>query len=145
MEFILVIAVIIVLCLVIGIDAIYLLFAGAAIVVIIYVLSLILLIFFFIRMLFAKKKTAYFSRIDSSPHSSFKVAYYMIDGNEYPNVFPEEGFFRSKLYRSDKSCTVLLARNKKFVFDKFSCATCTIGFLLGIVTATAAIIILSNL
>ncbi|WP_295089052.1 hypothetical protein [Ruminococcus sp.] len=144
MEFILVIAIIIVLCLVIGIDVIYLLFAGAALVGIIYVISLFLLIFFFIRMLFAKKKTAYFSRIDSSPRSKFKVAYYIIDGNEYPNVFPEEGFFRSKLYRNDKSCTVLLAKNNKFVFDKYSCATCTIGFFLGIATAVAAVIILSS-
>jgi hypothetical protein len=145
LEFILVIAVIIVLCLVLGIDAIYLLFAGAVLVGVTYVLSLLLLIFFFFRMLFAKKKTAYFSRIDKSPRSSFKVAYYMIDGSEYPNVFPEEGFFRSKLYRSDKSCTVLLARNKKYVFDKFSCATCTIGFMLGIATAAAAVIILSTI
>ena len=145
MEFILVIAVVVVLCLVLGIDAIYLLFAGAVLVGAIYVLSLLLLIFFFVRMLFAKKKTAYFSRIDKSPRSRFKVAYYIIDGSEYPNGFPEEGFFRSKLYRSDKSCTVLLAGNKKFVFDKFSCATCTIGFILGIATAAAAVIILSNL
>lgn len=145
MEFILVIAVIVVLCLVIGIDSSYLILAGAVLTGIIYVLSLLLLMFFFARMLFAKKKTAFFSRIDKSPSSRFKVAYYMIDGTEYPNVFPEEGFFRSKLYRSDKSCTVLLAKNNKFVFDKFSCATCTIGFILGIATAAAAVIILASI
>ncbi len=145
MEFILVIAVIVVLCLVLGINTVYLLAAGAALIGLIYVLSLLLLMFFFVRMLFAKKKTAHFSRIDKSPNSRFKAAYYVIDDTEYPNVFPEEGFFRSKLYRSDRSCTVLLARNKKFVFDKFSCATCTIGFILGIATAAAAVIMIINI
>ncbi|MBQ6034659.1 MAG: hypothetical protein IJL33_04085, partial [Ruminococcus sp.] len=61
---------------------------------------------------------------------------------EYPNVFPEEGLFRSKLYRSDKDSTVFLAKNKKFVYDKFACATCTIGFLLTIATAAAVFMIL---
>ena len=144
-ELILVIAVIVVLCLVLGIKTTYILIAGAVLIGLIYTASVLLLCFFFVRMLFAKRRRAVFSRIDKSLRSNFKVAYYTIDGTEYPNVFPEEGFLRSKLYRSDKSCTVLLARNQKFVFDKFSCATCTIGFLLGIATAAAAVIILTQI
>ena len=142
MEFILVIAIIVVLCLILGIKTIYLLAAGAALLGLIYVVSLALLCFFFVRLFFTKKHKAVFSRIDKSPRSSFKVAYYTIDGNEYPNVFPEEGLFRSKLYRSDKDSTVFLAKNKKFVYDKFACATCTIGFLLTIATAAAVFMIL---
>ncbi|MBO7474033.1 MAG: hypothetical protein J6U00_08550 [Ruminococcus sp.] len=145
MEFILVLAVIAVLCLVIGVKPIYLLAAAAALLGIIYILSLLLLMVFFVRMLFAQKHKAVFSRIDKSPNSRFKVAYYTVDGVEYPNVFPEEGFMQNRLYRSDKSYTVFLARNKKFVFDKFSCATCTIGSVLGIVTALAAVIIITRI
>ena len=26
------------------------------------------------------------------------VAYYIVDGTEYPNIFPEEGFLQNKLY-----------------------------------------------
>ncbi|WP_303824817.1 hypothetical protein [Ruminococcus flavefaciens] len=142
MEFILVIAVIVVLCLIIGVKAIYLIAAAAALAGLIYAASLLLLDFFFVRLLFSKKHKAVFSRIDKSPRSSFKVAYYTIDETEYPNVFPEEGFFRSKFYRSDRKSTVYLTKNKKYVYDKFSCATCTIGFLFTIATAAAVIIIL---
>lgn len=142
MEFILVIVIIIVLCLVLGVKTIYLLAAGAALLALIYALSLLILDFFFVRLFLTKKHKAVFSRIDKSPRGSFKVAYYTIDGAEYPNVFPEEGLLRSKLYRSDKDSTVFLTKNQKFVYDKFACATCTIGFLLTIATAAAVIMIL---
>ncbi|MCR5599174.1 MAG: hypothetical protein K6G33_00305 [Ruminococcus sp.] len=145
MEFIIVLIVIAVLCLVIGVKASYLIFAAIALIGVIVALSELLLTVCFIRLLFAKKQSAVFSRIDKGPHSSFKVAYYRIDNTEYPNIFPEEGFFRSKLYRSDKSSTVFLSKNKKTVFDKFSCATCTIGILLTIATIIAAVQILSRL
>ncbi|MBP5378255.1 MAG: hypothetical protein J6X85_10845 [Ruminococcus sp.] len=142
MEFILVIAIIVVLCIILGVKTIYLLAAGAALLGLIYIASLALLCFFFVRLFFAKKHKAVFSRIDKNPRGSFKVAYYTIDGTEYPNVFPEEGLLRSKLYRSDRNSTVFLTKNKKNVYDKFACATCTIGFLLTIATAVAVIMIL---
>lgn len=142
MEFILVIVIIVVLCIILGVKTIYLLAAGAALLGLVYIASLALLSFFFVRLLFAKKHKAVFSRIDKSPRGSFKVAYYNIDGTEYPNVFPEEGLLRSKLYRSDRNSTVFLTKNKKNVYDKFACATCTIGILLTIATAVAVIMIL---
>ncbi|MDD7515401.1 hypothetical protein [Ruminococcus flavefaciens] len=142
MEFILVIIIVSVLAVILGVKLIWLLFGAAAIIAFLFAASMILLTVFFIRLLFAKRhKGASFSRIDKSPRSSFKVAYYIIDGTEYPCIFPEEGFFRSKLYRSDKSCTVFLTRNKKYVYDKFACTTCTIGFLLSIVSVIAGFLI----
>ena len=145
MEFIIVIIVISVLCLVIGVKGIYLLFAGAALLGLIIILSELLLTFCFFRLMFTHKHKAVFSRIDKSPRSSFKVAYYKVDGIEYPNIFPEEGFFRSKLYRSDRSYTVFLTKNKKCVYDKFACTTCTIGFLLTIATAAVGSMIFTQI
>ena len=142
MEFILVIVIIVVLCIILGFKTIYLLAAGAALLGLIYTVSLMLLCFFFVRLFFTKKHKAVFSHIDKSPRGSFKVAYYTIDGTEYPNVFPEEGLLRSKLYRSDKNSTVFLTKNKKYVYDKFACATCTIGFLLTIATVAAVLMIM---
>lgn len=138
MELIIALIVIAVLCVVLGVKPIYLLMGATVLLALAFVFSVLLLTFFFVRMLFAKRHTAVFSRIDKSPYYKFRVAYYMIEDREYPNIFPEEGFFRSKLYKSDKPCIVLLARNKKFVFDKFACATCTIGTFLGIACAAAA-------
>lgn len=142
MEIIIIIAVIVVLCLMLGVKKIYLVFAALALIALAYAATVILLSFFFVVMITSKKRTASFSRIDQSPRSRFKVAWYTADGKEYPNIFPEEGFMQNKLYRSDKECTVLLSRNQKYVFDKFSAATCTIGFILGIGTVIAIVMIL---
>lgn len=145
MEFILVIVVIAVLCIILGVKLIWLLFGAAALVGLIFAASMLFLTIFFIRLMLAKKQKAVFSRIDKSPKSNFKVAYYRIGDTEYPNVFPEEGIFRSRLYRSDKSHTVFLTRNKKYVYDKFACTTCTIGFLLSIISVIAGFIIFKQI
>lgn len=138
MELIIALIVIAVLCIVLGVKPIYLLMGVTALLALAFLFSVLMLTFFFVRMFFSKRHTAVFSRIDKSPYYKFRVAYYTIEGTEYPNIFPEEGFFRSKLYKSDRACTVLLSRSKKFVFDKFACATCTIGTFLGIACAVAA-------
>lgn len=144
MEFILVIVVVVVLCLVIGIDKGLIILGGIILLGLIFAAAVLLLTYFFVRLLFSKKCKAIFSRIDKSPKNNFKVAYYMVDGMEYPNVFPEEGFLRSRLYRSDKSCTVFLSRKKTFVYDKFAVATCTIGFVLGVSAVVFAAVLVSR-
>jgi hypothetical protein len=144
-EILFVIAVIVVLCLVLGVKKIYLIFGALVLIGLAYAATVILLSVFFVIMILSKKKEAVFSRIDKSPKSRFNVAYYKIDEKEYPNIFPEEGFMRTKLYKSDKPCHVLLSRNGKFVFDKFSCTTCTIGFILGVGTVIAAALIMMQM
>lgn len=145
MEVILVIIVVSVLAVILGVKVIWLVFGFAAIIGLAFAASMILLTVFFIRLLFTKKHTASFSRIDKSPKSRFKVAYYTIDGTEYPNIFPEEGFLQNKLYPGDKKHTVFLTRNRKYVYDKFACTTCTIGFLLSIATIIAGIFTYSHI
>lgn len=145
MEVILVILIVSVLAVILGVKVIWLVFGFAALVGLTFAASMILLTVFFVRLLFTKKHKASFSRIDKSPKSRFKVAYYIIDGTEYPNIFPEEGFLQNKLYRSDKSHTVFLTRNKKYVYDRFACTTCTIGFLLSIATVMAGIFTYSHI
>lgn len=145
MEFVLVIAVIVVLCILLGVSTKLLLIGAAALVGLMFAFTVLLLGVFFVRLLFSRKKRAVFSRIDRSPKSRFKVAYYVIDGTEYPNVFPEEGIFRSFFYRDNRECTVFLARNGKFVYDKFACATCIIGFTAGAAAAVyTAVLFLST-
>ena len=144
MEIILVILVVSVLAVIVGVKVIWLVFGFAALIALAFAVSMILLTVFFVRLLFTKKHTASFSRIDKSPRNRFNVAYYIVDGTEYPNIFPEEGFLQNKLYPSDKKHTVFLTRNKKYVYDKFACTTCTIGFLLSIASIIAGILIFPN-
>lgn len=65
-----------------------------------------------VRLLLSEKAEAKFSRIDKRPNGKFRVAYYMVNGQEYPNIFPEEGVFRSKLYKTGRIYTVRIDRSR---------------------------------
>ena len=84
-------------------------------------------------MLMSKWKTATFSRIDlPKENSRFNVAFYVVDGEEVRNIFPDEGILKDKLYRSDKEYRVLYNKRINKVFDRFSIATCIVGFVFGV-------------
>lgn len=143
MEVIAVVGVIIVIAIILGVKPIVLVAAAGIAVGLILITMIILFLFFFIKLIFSRKAEAEFSRIDIKPNGRFKVAFYIVEGKEYPNVFPEEGFLEDKLYRKDRKYRVFL--NKKgYVFDRFAVATCTIGFSISllILAAAAAIVII---
>lgn len=139
MEFILVVAVIAVLCIIFRISTDIIIMGVSIFIGLILVSMVLLFVYFFIRLLFSKKHEAYFSRIDRPEKSKFRTAYYIVDGVEYPCVFPAEGIFLNTLYKKDKKYHVRLNSRMKRVFDRFATATCTIGFLLSIFIVTAAI------
>ena len=145
MEAIAAVVVIAAVLLLLGFKASTLAFIGLAVLGLIFLLVTLLFVYFFIRMLFAKRKQAEFSRIDKSPRSPFKVAYYTVDGVEYPCVFPEEGFLESKLYKTGKKYRVLLDRRKKFVYDRFAIATSTIGFFFSTAFSAVTVLFILNI
>ena len=86
-----------------------------------------------VLLLTSKWKEAKFVGMDyPTEKSKFLVAFYLVDGEEIPCLFPEEGIFRDKLYREDKTYHVLLNRKLGRVFDRFSVATCILGLSFGI-------------
>ncbi|MBQ4363465.1 MAG: hypothetical protein K6G68_09915 [Oscillospiraceae bacterium] len=74
----------------------------------------------------AKRVEAIFSRSDKKYWGSFDRVYYMIDGEEYPNMFPGEVAFKDILYKDNKQIKVLFTKGKK-VFDKNAELCCRIG------------------
>lgn len=98
-------------------------------------LSVLLVITFLIcsvLLLTSKWTEAKFLRVDlPSEKSKYKVAYYLVEDEEIPCLFPEEGVFRKQLYRTDKTYHVLLNRRLGRVFDRFAVATCILGLLCG--------------
>lgn len=99
------------------------------------ILSGLLVITFLIcsvLLLTSKWKKARFLRVDlPSDEAKYKVAYYLVDGEEIPCLFPEEGIFREKLYRTDKTYHVLLNKKLGKVFDRFAVTTCILGLISG--------------
>jgi hypothetical protein len=86
-----------------------------------------------VLLLTSKWKEAKFVGMDyPTEKSKFLVAFYLVDGEEIPCLFPEEGVFRDRLYREDKTYHVLLNRKLGRVFDRFSVATCILGLFFGI-------------
>lgn len=85
-----------------------------------------------VLLLMSKWKEARFLRVDlPSEEAKYKVAYYLVEGEEISCLFPEEGIFRKKLYRTDRTYHVLLNKKLGRVFDRFAVATCILGLMCG--------------
>ena len=96
--------------------------------------GLLVLIFFLCSLLLlaSKWKEAKFLRIDfPAEGAKFKVAFYLVEGEEIPCLFPEEGVFRKFFYREDRTYHVLYHAKLDRVFDRFSVATCVLGLICG--------------
>lgn len=139
MEFILVIAVIAVLCIIFQISTDMIIMGVMVITGLILIAMILLFVYFFIRLLFSRKCEAYFSKIDRPEKNKFRTAYYIIDGVEYPCVFPAEGIFMNTLYRKDKKYHVRLNLRMKQVYDRFAFATCVIGFSASVFIVISAV------
>lgn len=61
-----------------------------------------------------------------------RVAYYLVDGEEYPCIFPKEAILENKLYSTEKTYTVWLNAKTKKVFDPYATTTCILGLLFSI-------------
>ena len=140
MEFIILLLIItITICVFTG-NTVYIILAAAGILLLFVALLLLIFLYCTIRLLFSKKKEAVFVRIDKpTEKSKYKVAFYRIDGEEYPCLFPEEGILRSRFYPSDRRCHVFLNYRMKKVFDRFAVATCILGLGFGLLFSIGAI------
>ena len=129
MELVIALIVIIVFCKILGVSNEMLVLGGLALIELTIVLMMFMFAFFCVRMLFTKRKEARFTRVDKALKGSFKVAYYEVEGTEYPCIFPSEMILNDKMYRTDRTYHVLLSKRSKKVYDKWTVLTCIIGFL----------------
>lgn len=129
MEFIIVIIIIMAICLILNVSPYYMLLGGM---IFLWVFFSILAIGFLvgvISLLCSKRKEARFLRIDYAKNSRFQVAYYLVEGQEYPCMTPKEGLFEEKLYQKERTYHVMLNRKMGRVFDRFSVTACVLGLL----------------
>ena len=129
MEFILVILIIIVILKILGVSNGAIALGGLGIIELIIISSFILFIVATISMLFCKKRTASFVRIDKDDKQRFKTAYYSIDGVEYPCIFPSEVILTDKMYRTDRTYNVLFSQRRGKVYDMWCILTCIVGLI----------------
>lgn len=132
MEIVIIIAIILVLCLILGVKLNYILFGMTILATVFFGLMAIGFFYCIIRVLFSKRKEARFVRFDKPSENKFQVAYYLIEEKEYPCMFPKEFVMENKLYSIDKTCSVMLDRKVNRVYDQYAIATCVLGLLFGI-------------
>lgn len=140
MEFVLALLVIIVLCKVIGISNATLIAGGLALIELAIIAMLLIFIYFCLHLLFSKSKKAEFVHLGKPEGSKFKVAYYLIDGKEYPCVFPHES---GLTYKTDRICTVRYSKKLKKVYDIWAMLTCIIGLSFSIMAVYFSLQIIS--
>lgn len=131
MEIIIVNAIILVLCMILGVKLNYILLGITILAVIFFGLMTIGFSYCIIRVLFSKRKEARFVRFGKPSENRFQVAYYLIEEKEYPCMFPKEFVMENKLYMTDKTCSVMLDRKANRVYDQYAIATCVLGLVFG--------------
>lgn len=145
MEFFLIIAVIIVLCILLGVSAELMILGALAFIGLVIFAMLLLFIFFFIMLITSRKTEAVFTKTDKRPNGKFNVAFYIIGDKEYPCIFPSEPNFRKLVYKEGKSYRVMLNNRMGAVFDKWAVTTCITGLIFSSLSTAAAVILVSQL
>lgn len=122
----------IVICLILNVSLYYILSGILILVGIITVLFSVSFLYCFIVLLCSKCKEAEFVRIGPAKGERFQVAFYMVDGEAYPCMFPREAILEDKLYRKDRKYRVMWNSRKGKVFDRYACMTCVLGLLVSV-------------
>lgn len=142
MEFLMVLIIVIVLCLILNISLNYivtgiLILAGVG-----AVFFAVSFLYCFVMLLCSKKKVARFVRIGPAKGERFQVAFYLVEGVECPCMFPREAVLTDKLYRTDRSCRVMWHPGKGKVFDRYACVTCVLGLAVSVALSVGTMIAL---
>ncbi len=142
MEFLVVCIIILVCCMILGVNLDYILYAVFGMVLLLSLFFTLFFVFCNVCLLFSKRKEARFVRFDKLRDSKYQIAYYLAEGNEYPCVFPKEGIFSNKLYQQDRVYYVFFSKKLKKVFDRFATITCILGLVFWSILSVSLIIIL---
>ena len=143
MEVFVALVVILVICKILGVSNFVLILGVLGIIELLIILMFLFFVFHFLNLIFTKKKTANFTKFDTVKKAKFKVAFYEIDGVEYPCVFPKESGF-SSAYSTEKTYNVRYSRHLKRVYDKWAVATCIIGLIFSVMAVVITFGIIKN-
>ena len=132
MEILMVLIIVIVLCLILNISLSYILTGILILIGVGAVLFAVSFLYCFVVLLCSKRKEAEFVRIGQAKGNRFQVAFYRVEGKEYPCMFPREAILEDKLYRKDKPCRVMWNPRKGMVFDRYAGITCVLGLVVSV-------------
>lgn len=129
MELIILIAVILVLCFILGVNLNYILFGIIIMGCILFGFAMIAFAYCIVRLMFTKSTKARFVRFGKVKDNRIQVAYYLVEEEEYPCIFPKEFVLENKLYSQDRIYKVRVDEKIKRVYDRYAITTCILGLL----------------
>lgn len=129
MEFVIIILIILIYCLVLNVSIHYIILGAILFIGAVSALFTLAFVFCCICLLFSKRKEARFVRMGQVKNRGFQVAFYLVDGEEYPCIFPQEGVWVDKLYQKEKTYHVMLNKRMGKVFDRFAFTTSVLGLV----------------
>lgn len=133
MELVIIIIIVLAICFILNVSPYYMMLGGGILLFVLTALFAIGFVFAMVALLFSKRKEAQFLRTGPVKDSKFQVAFYMIDGEEYPCMFPKEGILEDKLYQKEKTYHVMWNKKLGKVFDRFAMTTCVLGLVFSVV------------
>ena len=142
MEFLMVLIMVIILCLILNVSLNYILTGVLILMGVGAITFAISFLSCFVVLLCSKRKEAEFVRIGPAKGNRFQVAFYMVEGEEYPCMFPREAILEDKLYRKDKPCHVMWNPRKGKVFDRYAGITCVLGFVVSVALSVGIAILI---
>lgn len=142
MEFLMVLIIVIILCLILNVSLNYILTGILILIGVGAVLFAVSFLYCFVVLLRSKRIEAEFVRIGPAKGDRFQVAFYRVEGEEYPCMFPRETILVDKLYRKDKPCRVMWNSRKGKVFDRYACITCVLGLVVSVVLSVGIVFVL---
>lgn len=145
MEVIIGLITIVVMCKLLGVSNSALAIGGVGLIVLSIAAMTLFFVYFTANLIFSRTKKAAFSRIDVPEKGRFRTAFYVVDGVEYPCIFPKESAFNSRLYQEGKMYTVRFSRHLKKVYDKWAMMTCIVGLVFCGITMTVVLGFVSEL
>jgi len=141
MEILVVLVIVILICLILNISFDYILLGTIIVVGIMASAFAISFLYCFFLLVLSKQKEARFVRTGPSKNSKIQVAYYMVEGAEYPCMFPKEAILEDKLYKKDKIYLVMWNPRVGKVFDRYAITTCILGLIVSVVLSVGLFVL----
>ena len=133
MEVLIAIAVIFVLLFCLGISTEIIIKIAVGIVCLMILFMAVVFIYASVIMICGKKVNGFFSGADNEDNGKIPYARYMIDGEEYRNLFPLETIVRKKIYTPDKEVKLILNKKAKRCMDKNAVVCCILGLTVSVI------------
>lgn len=79
-----------------------------------------------------KRVKGVYVRVDKGKDNRLPFARYLIDGEEYINLFPLEVIFQNKIYIPDKEVNLVLNKKVKKCMDTNAVICCIVGIIVSV-------------